>query len=193
MPLGVLKSNSVKFIPDLPKSKKKAIKNMFSGSHEKIFLLFDKVFWDPKVYAFQYSDSKNRGLCTQWFNILLPTNGKKILYTNLSGPDIKHISKSDKQLTKICMKNLKKMFGEQIPNPTAVYVSRWAQDPFTMGGPHAHPKMNGKMSDHDTIGKPFGNIYFAGVDTSSKETETVEAALLSGIRASKQIISKINN
>ena len=25
---------------------------------KKIFLLFDKVFWDPKVYAFQYSDSK---------------------------------------------------------------------------------------------------------------------------------------
>ena len=193
LPLGVLKSNLVKFVPELPKLKKKAIKNMFSGSHEKIFLLFDKVFWDPKVYAFQYSDSKNRGLCTQWFNILLPTKGRKVLYTNLSGPDIKHISKSDKQLTKICMKNLKKMFGDQIPNPTAVYVSRWSQDPFTMGGPHSHPNMNGKITDHDIIGKPFRKIYFAGVDTSSSETETVEAALLSGIRVSNEIIFKLNN
>ena len=193
LPVGVLQSKSVKFIPSLPKRKIKAIKNMFTGSHEKIFLLFDKVFWDPNVYAFQYSDSKNRGLCTQWFNITLSTSGKKILYTNLSGPDIKYLAKSDKELTKICMKNLKKIFGTNIPNPKDVYVSRWAQDPYTMGGPHSHPKMNGKITDHDIIGEPFKKIYFAGVDTSSTVTETVEAALLSGIRASNQIMSKFNH
>jgi monoamine oxidase len=50
--------------------------------------------------------------------------------------------------------------------------------------------MKGKMEHLSTIGEPFGRIHFAGVDTSESETETVEAALLSGIRTANQILSQ---
>ena len=58
-----------------------------------------------------------------------------------------------------------------------------------MGAAHAQPYKNGKMSDFTKLGKPFKKIHFAGVDTSSYVTETVEAAILSGIRASNEILN----
>jgi len=191
IPLGVLKNKSVNFSPSLPIHKINALKNIVTGAHEKIFLSFPKVFWDPKVSVFHYSNRKNRGLCSQWQNVLYPSTGKKILYTNLSGPDIKYVSKTNKELQEIAMNVLKKIFGKDIPNPDNIYVTRWHIDPFTMGGAHAHPNLNGTMKDLKKMGESFGKIHFAGVDTSDTVTETVEAAILSGIRASKEILLKI--
>lgn len=191
LPTGVLQSNLVKFTPNLPKIKLNAIANLYSGSHEKIFLHFPKVFWDRDVYAFHYSSDKHRGLCSQWYNATLPVTGKKVLYTNLSGPDITYIKKTDEQLKDIAMDILKKIFGKDIPSPDGIYVTRWKNDPFTRGAAYAHPNMKGSMKCLDIIGKPFGRIHFAGVDTSSQETETVEAAILSGIRASNQVLNKM--
>ena len=191
LPTGVLQSNQIKFIPELPDVKKKSLKNLFSGSHEKIFLKFPYVFWDKNVDVFQYSTYKNRGVCTQWYNILLKVENENILYTNISGPNIEYAKKTDIELEKICMNILKKMFGNNIPNPESIYVTRWSLDKYTLGGPYSHPNKNGKMEDLSIIGCPFDKIHFGGVDTSSDVTETVEAAMLSGIRTSNEIIEKL--
>lgn len=193
IPVGVLQSNLVKFKPELPQEKKESLKNLDSGNHEKIFLKFPYVFWDKDVEVFQYSSDKNRGVCTQWYNILLKAENKKILYANISGPDIKYAKKSNAELQKISMKVLRKMFGEDIPEPLAIYVTRWSLDKYTLGGPYAHPKKNGKMEDLSIIGCPFGNIHFGGVDTSKDVTETVEAAILSGIRTSNEVLNRLKN
>ena len=193
IPTGVLQSKQVKFVPKLPKEKIRSLNNLFSGSHEKIFLKFPYVFWDKDMDVFQYSTNKNRGACTQWYNILLKTENKKILYTNISGPDRNYAKKSDGELKKICMDVLRKIFGENIPEPEDIYVTRWSLDKFTLGGPYAHPNKNGSMEDLSIMGCPFGRIHFGGVDTSKYETETVEAAMLSGLRTSNEILKNKNN
>ena len=188
IPTGVLQSGSVKFIPALPKEKRDALKRLDPGNHEKIFLKFPSVFWDKDVEVFQYAAREHRGVCSQWYNILLKAENKKILYANISGPDIEYAKKSDTELKKISMNILRKMFGSNIPEPEDIYVSRWSLDKYTLGGPYAHPKGNGTMEDLSIIGEPFGKIHFGGVDTSKDETETVEAAILSGLRTSNEIL-----
>jgi hypothetical protein len=44
------------------------------------------------------------------------------------------------------------------------------------------------MEDLSVMGQPFGRIHFGGVDTSKDETETVEAAILSGLRTSSEVL-----
>lgn len=192
LPTGVLQSGLVKFKPSLPSEKVTALKHLDSGNHEKIFLKFPYVFWDKNVDVFQYSAHNNRGACTQWYNVLLKAEKQNILYTNISGPDIDYAKKNDRQLKKICMNILKKMFGSDIPEPEATYVTRWSLDKYTLGGPYGHPTKKGTMDDLDIMGKPFGKIHFGGVDTSKTETETVEAAILSGLRTSNEILDKCN-
>lgn len=187
IPLGVLKMGKIQFNPPLPKEKTDSLKKIYNGAHEKIFLSFPYKFWDPKVHVFHYADKNNRGLCTQWQNLPLNTS-KNVLYTNLSGPDIKYNKKSDEELKNIAMKNLKIIFGNDIPEPIHVFVTRWTTDKYTMGGAYSQPNLKGSMNDFKIMGKPFGKIYFAGVSTSDEVTETVESAILTGIKAAKEII-----
>jgi len=44
------------------------------------------------------------------------------------------------------------------------------------------------MEDLSIMGQSFGRIHFGGVDTSKTETETVEAAVLSGLRTSAEVL-----
>jgi monoamine oxidase len=187
LPIGVLQKNKIIFSPPLPKEKIDCLKRLYSGSHEKIYLSFPYKFWDPNVHVFHFANSKHRGLCTQWQSLPINTS-KHILYTNLSGPDIKYIHKTDEELKNISLKHLKKIFGNSIPEPDHVYVTRWKTDPFTMGAAHSQPNLDGSMEDFKKIRKPFGKIFFAGVSSSERVTETVEAAILTGIRASKEIL-----
>jgi len=187
IPLGVLKKGNITFFPPLPQDKINSLKHISTGSHEKIFLSFPSKFWDPDIHVFHYADKNHRGLCTQWQNLPLKTN-KNILYTNLSGPDIKYVYKNDEELKNISMKNLKKIFGNNIPEPLDIYVTRWKLDPYILGSAHSHPNLEGSMNDFKIIGQPFHKIFFAGVSTSENVSETVEAAILTGIRASKEIL-----
>jgi monoamine oxidase len=163
------------------------LSKIYTGFHEKIFLSFPYKFWDPSKHVFHFADKNHRGLCTQWQNLPIKTS-KNIIYTNLSGPDVKYVYKSDKQLKKICMKNLKKIFGEKIPDPLNIHVTRWKTDRYTIGSAHCHPNLKGSMEDFKIIRKPFNKIFFAGVSSSEKVTETVESAILTGIRAAKEIL-----
>ena len=51
------------------------------------------------------------------------------------------------------MNVLKKMFGDDIPDPDSMYVTRWSLDKYTLGGPYAHPTKNGTMEDNNDKSK----------------------------------------
>ncbi|GLI65648.1 hypothetical protein VaNZ11_009247, partial [Volvox africanus] len=52
LPLGVLKTETVRFSPPLPAAKQEAIKRLGYGRLNKVSLLFPYVFWDPSVDTF---------------------------------------------------------------------------------------------------------------------------------------------
>lgn len=187
IPLGVLKTNKIMFIPSLPEEKINSLKKIDTGLHEKIFLSFPYKFWDLTKHVFHYADKNNRGACTQWQTLPIKTS-KNIIYTNLSGPDVNYVYKTDKQLQKICMRNLKKIFGKQIPEPLNIHVTKWKTDPYTMGSAHCQPNLEGSNKDFKIIRKPFNKLFFT--DVSEEVTETVEAAILTGVHTAKEIICK---
>ncbi len=48
LPLGVLKVGTVQFNPPLPQEKQWAIQHLGVGIYNKVYLLFNKPFWDIK-------------------------------------------------------------------------------------------------------------------------------------------------
>ena len=53
LPLGVLQAGTVKFSPELPKEKLASIKRLRMGFLNKIYLFFDKPFWDTDSNGFR--------------------------------------------------------------------------------------------------------------------------------------------
>lgn len=63
VPLGVLKSGSIKFIPELPQRKLDGIKRLGFGLLNKVAMLFPHVFWSTDLDTFGHlsDDSSRRG------------------------------------------------------------------------------------------------------------------------------------
>lgn len=78
LPIGVLKSHSVQFIPELSTAKLDAIHKTGSGNVVKIILEFPKVFWPTHTTFFGIADDKlcNDVVIGSTLNSLLPTAGE---------------------------------------------------------------------------------------------------------------------
>lgn len=92
LPLGVLKTRSVTFEPNLPKRKRAAIGRLGMGLLDKLYLGFDHVFWDRDVTWIMTPDTGlPRGQFNGWLN-LAPYLDAPILLAFNGGPAARTLS-----------------------------------------------------------------------------------------------------
>ncbi|KTD55590.1 amine oxidase [Legionella santicrucis] len=185
--LGVLKSNKIIFRPNLPKEKRDAIAQLKMGNYEKLYLLFDKVFWDKdKEWIGMLPHHKEEAY--NIFNLYKYTQ-KPILIVFTSGKLARDMEKGP--LTQWVMHHLRQIYGNHIPEPIKTKRTHWASDPYTLGSYSYLPKdIDKKMIA--LLAKPVaGKLYFAGEATSTTDLSTVHGAYLSGIRVAHEVLTDV--
>ena len=69
VPLGVLKQKAITFEPELPLDKREAIERMGMGTLDKLYLLFEDVFWDESATVILTPENNlPRGHFNYWIN-----------------------------------------------------------------------------------------------------------------------------
>ncbi|KAF9199705.1 hypothetical protein BGZ49_010142 [Haplosporangium sp. Z 27] len=207
VPLGVLKSQQIKFLPQLPAWKEQAIKNLGFGLLNKLVLVFEKSFWDSNVELFGYVGSgkgeftkeslkayrSSRGKFYMFWNCTVVA-GLPVLVTLMAGQsayDCEHISKDE--LVQEALETLALIFShvQQIPKPIETIVTRWSQDEFAQGS-YSFVAKEATGDDYDLLAKPVDSqLYFAGEATSRHYPATAHGAYLSGIKAAKDILDAL--
>lgn len=185
-PLGVLKQASVKFEPPLPESKQVAIQRLDMGVLNKVYLKFPEAFWDEEVETISYLGEELGEWC-DWLSFV-PFTGEPVLMAFHGGDKGFALEDlSDDEIVAGAMETLKVMFGEDIPEPTGVLVTRWGKDPFAFGAySHIPPFASGE--DYDALFEPVEDVlFFAGEATSREYPSTVHGAYLSGVAAAQEI------
>ena len=113
VPLGVLKSNTIKFEPKLPDWKQDAISNLGVGIENKIVLHFEKVFW-PNVEFLGVVAETSYG-CSYFLNLHKAT-GHSVLVYMPAGKLAKDIEKmSDEAAANFAFKQLKTILPDASP------------------------------------------------------------------------------
>ncbi|CAH8664752.1 unnamed protein product [Schistosoma guineensis] len=151
VPVGVLKglspSSTITFYPELPLNKRQAIERLGmpsqgSATHEKVILRFkypEHVFWDTGAAHLKCPDPR--------LHILnLHRYGKPgVLCAHLwGGSGLNSANRSDKEIVDIILDLLNLMYGgkykpdsevsgRKIPDPVYYLVTRWSEDPFSLG------------------------------------------------------------
>ena len=186
--LGVLQSDVVKFIPDLPAAKKSAINAGGFCLYLKIFLEFDHIFWKGEEYVDNILRiDRIRGHYTQ-FQPLNPSS--PILFTTLTGDLAKMVYKqSVEETTSQIMKVLRSIYGEAIPDPIEVTIPDWWVNPFYRGM-YSTPSLGFEAK---ALAEPVGRLHFAGEATSVRYFGYVHGGYFSGIDAANEIIKRGNN
>ena len=203
IPLGVLKSGSVSYNPQLPEWKAGAISRLGFGTLNKVVLVYDKVFWDDERHIFgalrdpadraslrQTDYSASRGRFFQWFNVS-PTSGLPCLIGLMAGEAALAAERTtDEELVAEATAVLQNIFGQDVPHPIEAVVTRWGSDKFargsySSGGPNMQP------DDYDLMARPVGNLFFAGEHTTGTHPATVHGAYLTGLRAASEVLESL--
>lgn len=185
-PLGVLKQASVKFEPPLPESKQAAIDRLGMGVLNKVYLKFPEAFWGEDVETISYVGERLGEWC-DWLSFV-PFTSEPILMAFHGGDKGFALEDlSDDEIVAGAMQTLRMMFGDDIPQPEGVLITRWGKDPFSFGAySHIPPFASG--DDYDALAEPVdGVLFFAGEATSREYPSTVHGAYLSGVRAAEEM------
>lgn len=186
LPLGVLKQASVKFEPPLPETKQAAIDRLAMGVLNKVYLKFPEAFWGEDVETISYVGEELGEWC-DWLSFM-PLTGEPVLMAFHGGDKGFAIEElSDGEIVSGAMQTLRVMFGNNIPEPEGVLITRWGKDPFSFGA-YSHIPPNASGDDYDALAEPVDEVlFFAGEATSQEYPSTVHGAYLSGVRAAEEI------
>lgn len=186
VPLGVLKNNSITFLPALPQSKTNAIDALKMGVLNKVYLRFPSQFWDLNLLNFDRISAPN-GAFPYWVDQQRLT-GEPIISAHITGDFGQALeAKSDTEIVSETMAALQSMFGSRIPDPTDFSLTRWMQDQFSFGSYSAMSVGANPSMRPDLAASVSNKLFFAGEATDTDFPATVHGAYASGERAAEQI------
>ncbi|GAA3341555.1 FAD-dependent oxidoreductase [Curtobacterium pusillum] len=185
VPLGVLQAGDVVFEPPLPPEVRRAMGRLGMGTYDKVFLRFPSCFWgDDWVIRQQGSAGVD---WHSWYDMSRVT-GEPVLAALLGGHGARRIEElPDGMVVDEAVAALRRMFGDAVPEPEAVRITRWKADPFARGS-YSYLHVGASPDDHDLLGTPVGPVQLAGEATWGDDPATVHGALLSGLRAASRIL-----
>mmetsp|Transcript_8565 Transcript_8565/g.12232 ORF Transcript_8565/g.12232 Transcript_8565/m.12232 type:complete len:857 (+) Transcript_8565:3067-5637(+) len=206
--------NKVEFVPTLPHPKIDAIENVGFGLLNKVYLQFPHAFW--RIPSILEKDQTLFGNATglnphhyMFFDIgksLGGNDGPPILMTLISGQEAAESEQlTDEELTRDVVATVRKIFSNiSVPNPVASKATRWGADPFSRGcytflPPGASDQdfqilqspINGNGDSLLLEGNEIMRLFWAGEHTTALHPSMAHGAMLSGIRAAKEVFAAI--
>jgi len=197
LPLGVLQlpaqqDGAVRFSPAL-ESKREALQALASGPVVKLGLRFRRPFWEV-LDGSRYHDASffhvpEAAFPTFW--TCKPLRAP-LLTAWVGGPRATRISGlSAEELTHHALESLLSLFGNRSAGEIeleAVYAHNWQTDPFARGA-YSYVTVGGDSARRTLAAPVEDTLFFAGEATDTTgEAATVTGALLSGLRAAREVI-----
>lgn len=189
VPLGVLKAGSIVFEPPLPEAVSGPLSRLGMGVFDKVFLQFPERFWREGDDALRALGEPGEHWHS-WYDVSA-VSGQPTLLTFAAGPFGRRMeSLGDDAVAADAVASLRRLYGAAVGEPVARWVTRWGQDPFSLGS-YSHLPIGASHRDHDALAGPVDSVlHFAGEATWGEEPATVGAAFASGRRAAERILDR---
>ena len=186
VPLGVLKSGSIQFLPDLPASKLAAIDRVGVGVLAKLVLRFDEIWWPEDQYVVGVASSAIGRTPTMIVNASA-THHEPVLVVLAGGTLGRWVECADSDAVyDWAVQLLRSVFGESASKPRRIDRTQWSTDPYSLGS-YSAMTVGASAADLVELGEPVGRIHFAGEATSPSGWSTTHGAVTSGRREAARI------
>ncbi|WP_314454205.1 NAD(P)/FAD-dependent oxidoreductase [uncultured Microbacterium sp.] len=189
VPVGVLNAGDVVIEPPLPERHRRALGLLRMNAFEKVVLRFAERFWDADVYGIRQLGDEGQWWHS-WYD-LGRLHDEPALLTFAAGPAAMATRAwSDDEIVASTLAQLRRLYGDAVPEPTSAVVTRWQDDPFSRGS-YAYMLPGSISADHDDLAEPVGGVlHLAGEATWGDDPATVPGAMLSGHRAAQNVLGR---
>ncbi|XP_010126710.1 PREDICTED: peroxisomal N(1)-acetyl-spermine/spermidine oxidase-like, partial [Chlamydotis macqueenii] len=171
VPLGFLKERHQDFFqPPLPERKAEAIRRLGFGTNNKIFLEFERPFWEPQQQLLQvvWEDESplqepSADLEANWFKKLIgfvvlqpPEQHGHVLCGFIAGKEAEYMEMlSDAKVLTTMTHLLRTLMGNPcLPAPRSILRSRWHSAPYTQGS-YSYVAVGSSGDDIDALAQPL--------------------------------------
>ncbi len=188
VPLGVLKTNAIQFLPALPSAKQTAIQKAGMNCVNKFLLTWNTKFWDDVQYISYTPAIKDK---FNYFVNLNKINPSVNALMTFAYADFARQTEamSDTQIIDEIMMHLKDIYGNSIPNPTNMIRTKWQTNENSFGA-YSYTAVGTQMKHFDDLAKEINDkLFFGGEHTEANYFSTAHGAYLSGIREADKIIA----
>lgn len=187
VPLGVLKKKVISFTPALSYSKLEAIANTNMGNVNKFLFVWDTPFWNTNLQYIGYTPEE-KGKFNYFLNINKFTNANGLMTFAFGDYATETESMTDNEIINKVMAHLKKIYGNNIPEPTQFLRTKWGEN-INSYGAYSYATNGTTSADFKTMATSVDDkLFFAGEHTSRSYRGTVHGAYLSGQREARKII-----
>lgn len=189
---GVLASEKIQFIPNLPKEKYDSFSGISMGFYNHIALQFKKDFFPHRKDGYIYYKLKNnnstfpRGVAG-----LTNLSGSNLSYFDTGGEFARELEIAGKEASiDFVLSELKSIFGSKIDKYLIKsHATSWGSNSFTLGSyASAEP---GSFHLRKILRQSVGDRIFTAGEATANEWATVAGATRSGLRAAKEVIKII--
>ncbi|GAB2258852.1 hypothetical protein Droror1_Dr00015012 [Drosera rotundifolia] len=192
VPLGVLKRKTIRFEPELPKTKLNAIDRLGFGLLNKVAMVFPHVFWEDDLDTFGCLRDQNhrRGEFFLFYSYHTVSGGP-VLVALVSGEAAQVFESMEaSSLLQQVLNVLRGIYGPKgvnVPDPIQSACTRWSSDPLSYGS-YSHVRVHSSGSDYDILAESIEDrLFFAGEATNRQHPATMHGAFLSGFREAARI------
>lgn len=190
--IGVLQHKDIEWSPVLPEWKLEGIYGFHMATYTKIFLNFPYQFWDDSQFVV-WADPDRRGYMNTWQNLnapgYLPKNTSTNIFFVTTTQDLSYYveSRTEQEVQDELMVVLRKMYGDNIPEPTEIMFPRWHSNPLFRGSYSNWPI--GELDEHHAnMRAPLKNrVFFAGEALSAEYFGFLQGAWFTGAKAASDI------
>jgi monoamine oxidase len=183
LPLGVLQSRAVNFIPSL--EKEGALRRLASGPVIKAALRFPSAFWQRRAPGVAFFHAPRAAFPTFW----TPLPARVPLLIAWAGGPKAEAFKGRDPLDAV-LASLKAIFRTS-ESPDQVLIHDWQADPYARGA-YSYVLVGGEGARKDLAAPLAGTLFFAGEATSEEDSGTVAGALQTGARAAREALSLVD-
>ena len=191
VPLGVLKSNKIRFKPSLPKRYLNSINKIGFGSVTKIAMKFNRPFWDISKQYFGVA-TETKGRWNYWLNYRTFSSENILLGISVGDYALVADRMNNEGMKKDALKVLRGVWGRSVTEPIETISTRWSKEENILGA-YSYPTPGTTPNDYNYLEDPINNkLFFCGEHTTFDYSATTHGALLSGLRAAEDV-EKVSN
>ena len=187
LPVGVLRAGAVRFAPELPEAKRRALDHIVMGPVVKVLLRFAERFW-PRWLA---TLGCGRGPVTLYWPVFHGDDARPpVLTAYATGPRAALLARvGEQEASDIAVADLARLFPKADPRRLLLDARRidWMGDPWARGG-YTFLRPGGADARAHLAAADTAPLFWAGSATEwSPIAASVEAAYLSGLRAAREV------